>query len=147
LAGVAAGQAGFAGSLDIGHGIRVGGGAWSILRRVDEGPVLEDSGLELGLGYGGAFVEYALRELPLSTRLLLGGGVATLRTVAVGTRFDTETFVVVEPALVGHLALPGPFGVGGVAGYRWIQGADALFVAGGDELDGFRASLFLRIGH
>lgn len=146
LAQVAAGEAGFGASIDLGGGLRIGGAAWSILRRIDEGPVMEDSGLALGLGYGGGFAEMALGALPLSARLLIGGGAATLRTVAVGTRYDTETFVVVEPGLVGTVRVAGPVALGGMAGFRWIHGADSLLLVGPESLNGFRGALFLRLG-
>lgn len=146
VAGVAAGQAGFAGSLRLARNLRIGGGAWSVLRRIDEGDALDGTGLELGLGYGGVFAEMGPAHLPLSARLLVGGGAATLKTAAVGTPFDTETFVVVEPALVGRIALPGPFAFGIVTGFRQVLGVEDFFPAGDHDLDGFRASVFLRVG-
>lgn len=146
LAQVAAGEAGFGASIDIGGGFRIGGAAWSILRRIDEGPVMEGSGLALGLGYGGAFAEVALGRLPLSARLLIGGGAATLRTEAVGTRYDTETFVVLEPGVLGTVRVAGPLSLGALAGFRWIRGADSLLLVGRENLNGVRGSLFVRIG-
>jgi hypothetical protein len=146
LAGVSAGLSGASATLDLGRGFRLGGGAWSILRRVDEGPILAGSGLELSVGYGGVIVEWAVPGTPVAGRLLMGGGMATLRTLAVGTRFDLETFAVLEPGLTAGFDLPGPLSLGGIVGYRWIGGADALFLAESADLRGMQGSIYLRLG-
>jgi hypothetical protein len=77
---------------------------------------------------------------------MVGGGAATLRSTVTGARFDTETFVVVEPGVHAELDLPGPFSAGAGVGYRWIDGADDLFLAGSEDLRGMRGSIFLRLG-
>ena len=145
LAEVWAGEAGVAALLDVGA-LHVGGGVWGILRRIDEGPVFEGSGLELSLGYGGALIEYPVMGSTFSLRLLAGGGAATLKTQAVGARFDTETFAVLEPSATAFVSfLPG-ISLGALLGYRWVKGADALFLAGDDDLRGPHAAVFLRLG-
>ncbi len=146
LAGVTSGQAGVVALVDLPHGVRLGGGAWSLLRRISDGPVLSGSGLELSLGYGGGIAEIDIPRTYLAARLLVGGGAATLRTLAVGARFDTETFVVVEPGLVAWFPLGRVGAVGGVASFRAVRGADALFLADDDDLRGFQASVFVRLG-
>lgn len=146
LAGVWSGFSGASATLDVGAGLRLGGGAWSVLRRVDEGPVLAGSGLELSVGYGGVVVEWTVPSTPVAGRLLVGGGMASLRTLAVGTRFDVETFAVLEPGLRAGFDLPGPLSMGAVFGYRWVGGADALFLADSSDLRGIQGSIHLRIG-
>ncbi|MBT8336106.1 MAG: hypothetical protein KJO11_05840 [Gemmatimonadetes bacterium] len=146
VAGLSSGWAGASATLHLDAGLRLGGGFWGALRKVDEGPVMEGSGLELGMGYGGLFLERPLGFLPVVPRLLIGGGAVTLRSRLTGSRFDTETFVVVEPALHTEVDLPGPFSAGAGVGYRWIGGADDLFLAGSDDLEGVRGSIFLRLG-
>ena len=145
LAEVSAGQAGIAALIDLGP-LRVGGGVWSVLRRIDEGPVLGGSGLELSLGYGGALIEYPVPGSVLSLRLLAGGGAATLTTQAVGARFDLETFAILEPSASAVVSLLPRISLGGMVGYRWVTGADALFLAGDSDLRGAHATLFLRLG-
>ncbi len=145
LADVSAGQIGAAALLDFGP-VRVGGGAWEVLRRIDEGPLLSDSGLELTLGYGGALVEFPLGAAGPALRLLLGGGAATLRTRAINARLDTKTFAMVEPSANYTLAIVDHVAVGAELGYRWIRGADDLFLVGDGDLGGVQGSLFLRIG-
>lgn len=145
LADVSAGQVGATAFLDFG-GFRVGGGAWEVLRRIDEGPLLSDSGLELTLGYGGALVEAPLGDSGAAFRLLLGGGAATLRTRAVNARVDTKTFALAEPSLNYSLRFHALLAVGGELGYRWVRGADALFLVGDADLGGPQGSLYLRIG-
>jgi hypothetical protein len=146
IAGVTSGQGGGAALLGFGHGVRVGGGVWTILRRVDEGPVLTGSGLALSVGYGGAIAEVDIPRTYLAGRLIVGGGAATMRTRAVGTRFDTETFVVVEPGMVAAFPLGWIISGGATASYRMIRGADALFLIEDQDLRGFQASVFLRLG-
>ena len=145
LADVSAGQAGIAALLDLGP-VRVGGGVWSVLRRIDEGPVLGGSGLELSLGYGGPLIEYPVPGSIVSIRLLAGGGAATLTTQAVGARFDLETFAILEPSASAVVTLLPAVSLGGMVGYRWVTGADALFLAGNDDLRGAHATIFLRLG-
>jgi hypothetical protein len=145
LAEVSAGQAGVAALLDVGA-LHVGGGVWGVLRRIDEGPVLGGSGLELSLGYGGALIEYPVPGSVFSIRLLAGGGAATLTTQAVGARFDTETFAVLEPSASVGVALLTGVSLGALVGYRWVRGADALFLAGDEDLRGAHATIFLRLG-
>ena len=79
VAGLSSGWAGASATLHLAAGLRLGGGFWGALRKIDEGPVLEGSTLELGMGYGGLFLERPLGFLPLVPRLLIGGGAATLR--------------------------------------------------------------------
>ena len=145
LADVSAGQAGIAALLDLGA-LHVGGGVWSILRRIDEGPVLRGSGLELSLGYGGALIEYPVPGSFVALRLLAGGGAATLTTQAVGARFDLEVFAIVEPSASAIVTLLPAISLGGMVGYRWVQGADALFLANSADLRGPHATVFLRLG-
>jgi hypothetical protein len=145
LAEVWAGEAGMAALLDVGA-LHVGGGVWGVLRRIDEGPVLGGSGLELSLGYGGALIEYPVRGSTFSLRLLAGGGAATLKTQAVGARFDTETFVVIEPSATAFVSFLPAISLGALFGYRWVQGADALFIVGNEDLRGPHATVFLRLG-
>lgn len=146
VTGVSAGYAGVAATLGLGHGIRLGGGAWSVLRRIDEGPVLGGMGLDLGMGYGGALFEYHPPSSPIALRLLAGGGAATLRTIPVGTPFDTETFMVIEPSLLLETRLIGPISLGATAGYRATRGVDPRFVARNPGLGGFSGAIRLRFG-
>ncbi|MEK9500035.1 hypothetical protein [Gaopeijia maritima] len=146
VTGVSAGYAGVAATLGLGGGLRIGGGAWSVLRRIDEGPVLEGMGLDLGIGYGGALLEYRPAAAPVSARLLMGGGAATLRTIPVGTPFDTETFVVIEPSIVAETVVSGPLSLGVTAGYRITRGVDPRFLPAASGLGGFGGSVVVRLG-
>lgn len=146
VTGVSAGYAGVAATLGLGGGLRIGGGAWSVLRRIDEGPVLEGMGLDLGIGYGGALLEYRPPAAPVSARLLVGGGAATLRTIPVGTPFDTETFVVIEPSVVVETSVAGPLSVGLTAGYRITREVDPRFLPTASGLGGFSGAVVVRLG-
>jgi hypothetical protein len=146
IAGLSSGWAGVSTTLHLGSGLRVGGGFWGVLRQIDDGPAIQGSGLELGMGYGGLFVERVIDGVPVVPRVLIGGGAATLRNVLTDARFDTETFIVVEPGLSTEVGLPGPFSAGFAVGYRWIRGANEIFLVGDDDLHGVRGSVFLRLG-
>ena len=146
VAGLTSGSGGASATLHLADDFRLGGGFWGALRQIDEGPVVEGSGLVLGMGYGGLFVERAVPIARTAARLLVGGGAATLRNVATDTRFDTETFLVVEPALSTELVLAGPLSAGMGLGYRWVRGAGQLFLVEDGDLHGLHGFLFVRLG-
>lgn len=144
--GVSTGMAGVSGTIGIGNGFRVGAGAWSSLGRLDDASALAARSLDLGVGYGGALMEYRPPSLPASLRLLVGGGAATLQTTAVGTPFDTETFLVVEPALTLRRQLFGPLYLGGSVAYRSAYAVDSRFLIEARDLGGFSGSILVGIG-
>lgn len=147
LVGVTTVLVGVQGTLGVGDRVRIGAGAWGALERVHESPELELRGLDLGLGYGGAVIEYGSGRLPASIRLLVGGGAATLRTATVGTPFDTEAFVVVEPALRLQTSLFGPLSLGAEVAYRRTHAVDSRFLIDRHGLDGFSGVVVVRVGH
>lgn len=147
VAGARTALAGVQGTLGVGAGVRIGAGAWGALERVHEVPQLEARGLDLGLGYGGAMIEYGSGRLPASIRLLVGGGAATLQTATVGTPFDTEAFVVVEPALRLQASLFGPWSFGAQLAYRRTHAVDSRFLIDRQGLDGFSGVVIVRVGH
>lgn len=115
-------QAGGRVAVDLLPWLRAGGEGTVLLDgpRVSPDDAPDDS--ELRLGYGGIFLELGRRRLegadPWSLGLLLGAGMARIRSPTLGSELDSQNFFLLEPSLARQIRLRGPILVEGRMAYR-----------------------------
>jgi hypothetical protein len=142
-------QAGARGGIDLLPWLRAGGEATLILNRPRVSPEGAATRTELGLGYGGIFLEVNRRALdgadPWAAAVLLGAGTARVRSPSLGSELDARTFFLLEPSLARQASLPGPLSVEGRLAYRVPLNAQPLVGVHPSDLRGvsIRLSLFL----
>lgn len=137
------------GGLVFGGRLVVGGGGFTMLRRVELPASEASSGFDLKMGYGGLVLEF---WQPLGGRgtaaasLLAGGGHAEVRDRLAGLEVGADNFMVAEPGIDLSYALVGRVHLGVAAGYRLVWGVDDLPRVSPEDLEAPTITLSLRFG-
>jgi hypothetical protein len=142
-------QAGGRVAIDLLPWLRAGGEGMVILDgpRVSPGDAPDDS--ELRLGYGGVLLEVGRRRLegadPWSLGLLLGAGMARIRSPTLGSELDSQNFFLLEPSLARRIRLRGPVLVEGRMAYRLPLNAQPMVGVRPGDLRGGSVRLTLSL--
>jgi hypothetical protein len=127
----------------------VGGGGFALLNNLELGGSEGDVGNELSLGYGGVVFRYwepINGSLTGQVALLVGAGHAEVRTQLPGVEVGSDNFMVAEGEVGAAYSLARDVHAGVSLGYRLTAGVQDLPRVTGSDLNGFTATISLRIG-
>jgi hypothetical protein len=127
----------------------VGGGGFTLVENVEIPGSAGGTGFELGMGYGGVFLQL-WHPIPGGFSgelgLLAGAGNAEVRDLLMGSELGADNFLVLEPTLSASRPAFRGVRVGVSLGYRKVWGVEDLLLVTGDDLQSVTGTLFLRIG-
>jgi len=135
--------------LTFGNRFSVGGGGVALTKDVMLGGQESASGFELGMGYGGALIQY---RYPLRSGfgprlgLLIGAGHAEVRDRLSGRELGADNFGIMEPEAGFYFSVLPWLHLAGSVGYRWTWGVEDLPLVRSDDLAGGTATVSVRIG-
>jgi hypothetical protein len=134
----------------INHTLIVGLGGYGLATEVKARTVGPNGERYVGLGYGGAELEYILNSNKLihySVAVLLGGGGIGRRegSVPSTTTSTGEAFFVLEPSAQVHLNVTKYFRLSGGVSYRYVSNMNSS-IASATDLSGVSAILTARFG-
>ena len=132
--------------ISFGTSFSLGAGGWALAKPLGISGVAGASDLELAISYAGLQAEYRLaqaRVTGIGLRLLVGAGSAKVRLPIVGTELAADNFGVIEPEVVGELALRDFAQLRAQLGYRLVYGVEDLPQVGPEHLRGVTLTLSL----
>jgi hypothetical protein len=130
-------------ALVLGGRLAIGGAGHGLTQNVE----LEDSGFDLGLGYGGLTLRYLA---PLSSRttlesgFLLGAGHAEVNSLVTQVEVGSDNFTVAEPEVTLTVAPHHRLHIGLSVGYRMVWGVEDLPRVAEEDIRSFTTSFLLR---
>jgi hypothetical protein len=139
-------MAGGGGAWLINHVFAIGGGGFFMTDAV-EPPAPADS-LDLGIAYGGMFMEYITRweeVVHFTFHLFLGGGGVSLEHPGTDHAVEEDGFFVLEPGVNAEINLTQTMRLNAGVSYRYITGVDLTNVSSAD-LNCFSFNLYLKFG-
>lgn len=141
------------GGCVINHALVLGGAGYGQVSEIEseyysipeEPPITQ----ELGLGYGGFYIEYILFSPALvhasASALIGGGGIYNDYYDEIGNRTDGDAFFVAEPMLGVELNVARFFRINLAGGYRFTSGLDYAGLTD-EDLRGPSASIAFKFG-
>lgn len=130
----------------INHVFAIGGGGYGMMVPVD--PPAPNEDLNLGIAYGGTFLEYIHRweeVVHLTFSLFLGGGGATIEDPETSENVEEDGFFVLEPGVNAELNILPQLRLTAGISYRYTAGVDMASLSSTD-LNCFSFNLFLKFG-
>lgn len=137
------------GGMVFGDRFILGGGGVALPERVEISGSEAATGFDLGMGFGGVYMRYAIsRWGPLAAEggLLLGAGHAEVRDRFVGLEVGADNFMILAPEAGFTLRVFRALQLAAFVGYRYVWGVDDLPLLSSEDFRSVSGAFSVRVG-